>query len=90
MEYDQDHYIVDKILHYEASWHTYEEWGGIRIYSDEDYSDMFYVQLGGYSVYSSHDEPEWQEPYLADTDEVIKLIDEWEQIQKENKEEYWK
>ncbi len=88
VEYDEDHLLVGKQIHYEGNWHTYEEWGGIRIYSDDDYSDMFYVQLGGYSVYCTLGHPEWAEPYLADMEHVVDLIDEWEQIQKEN-EQYW-
>jgi hypothetical protein len=88
MEQDEDHRLVGKQIHYEGNWSTYEEWGGIRIYSDDDYSDMFYVQRGGYSVYAEAGQPDWEEPYLADTGHVIELIDEWERIQQEN-EEYW-
>jgi hypothetical protein len=87
-DFDADGIALGKQLIYEGNWHTYEEWGGIRIYSDDDYSDMFYVQLGGHSVYSEAGQPDWEEPYLADTGHAIELIDEWEQIQKEN-EEYW-
>jgi hypothetical protein len=88
MEYDEDHRLVGKQIHYEGHWNTYEEWGGIRIYSDIDYSDIFYVQIGGHSVYAQAGQPDWEEPYLADIGHVIELIDEWEQIQKEN-EEFW-
>jgi hypothetical protein len=88
MKYDEDSYLVGKQLAHEYNWHTYEEWGGCRIYVDCDLADMFYVQHGGHSVYSSMNDPEWDEPYLADTEHVVSLIDEWEQIEKEN-EEYW-
>ena len=71
---------------YEGNWHTYEEWGGIRIFEDEN--GCFYVQDGGYSVYSNNDEPDWYEPYLVSSERVMELIDEWALIEKEN-EEYW-
>lgn len=75
-------------LIYEAGWSSYEEWGGIEIYVDEDYSDMYYVKLGGHSVYSSMKDPDWEEPYLATEYDVMVLKEEWEQIETEN-EEYW-
>ena len=75
-------------LIYESGWHSYEEWGGIEIYVDEDYSDMYYVKLGGRSVYSSMDDPEWEELYLATEYDVMVLKEKWNQIKKEN-EEYW-
>jgi hypothetical protein len=75
-------------LIYESGWHSYEEWGGIEIYVDEDYSDMYYVKLGGRSVYSSMDDPEWEELYLAAEYDVMVLKEKWNQIKKEN-EEYW-
>ena len=78
---------TDKELVYEANWNTYEEWGGIRIYGDEN-DGVFYVQLGGHSVYSEAGQPDWEDPYTADMKHVLDLIDEWVQIEKEN-EEYW-
>jgi hypothetical protein len=88
MKYDKGSYIVGKQLIYEGNWHSYEEWGGVRIYSDDEYADMFYVELGGHSVYSEPGQPDWEEPYLANMEHVLDLIDEWDQIEKEN-EEYW-
>lgn len=73
-------------LVYEANWNTYEEWGGIRIY--EDSAECFHVEHGGRSVYSSHKDPDWEEPYIVPYETVLELIDEWDQIEKEN-EEYW-
>lgn len=73
-------------LVYEANWHTYEEWGGIRIYEDND--GCFHVERGGRSVYSSHKDPDWEEPYIVPFETVLELVDEWDQIEKEN-EEYW-
>ncbi len=73
-------------LVYEANWNTYEEWGGVRIYEDED--GCFHVQHGGRSVYSSHKDPDWEEPYVVSMDTVLEVIDEWVAIEKEN-EEYW-
>jgi hypothetical protein len=73
-------------LVYEANWHTYEEWGGIRIYEDEN--ECFRVETGGHSVYSSPKDPEWEEPYVVSFENVLELIGEWDQIEKEN-EEHW-
>lgn len=73
-------------LVYEAGWQTYEEWGAIRIYEDVD--GCFHVEHGGRSVYSSHKDPDWEEPYVAPFETVLELIEEWDQIEKEN-EEYW-
>jgi len=87
MEHDQNSYLVDKQLIYEANWHTYEEWGGIRIYGDNS-DDVFYVELGGHSVYSDPGQPDWEEPYVANMEHVLDLIDEWTQIEKDN-EDYW-
>ena len=78
-------------LVYEGNWHTYEEWGGIRIYEDagpENTDGLFHVEHGGHSVYSSPKDPDWEEPYVVSFETVLDLIDEWEQIEKEN-EEYW-
>lgn len=72
---------------YEANWHTYEEWGGIRIYGDGG-DDVFYVQVGGHSVYSEAGHPDWEDPYVADIAHVLDLIDEWVQVEKEN-DDYW-
>ena len=73
-------------LVYEGNWHSYEEWGGIRIYEDAD--ECFHVQTGGHSVYSSPKDPDWEELYVVSFATVLELIDEWDQIEKEN-EEYW-
>jgi hypothetical protein len=73
-------------LVYEGNWNTYEEWGGIRIY--EDIHECFWVEHGGRSVYSSHKDPDWEEPYIVSFETVLELIDEWDQIEKEN-EEHW-
>lgn len=73
-------------LVYEGNWNTYEEWGGIRIYEDDD--GYFHVQLGGRSVYSSHKDPDWEELYIAPFETILELIEEWTEIEKEN-EEYW-
>jgi hypothetical protein len=75
-------------LIYEAGWNTYEEWGAIEIYVDEDYFDIYYVKHGGRSVYSSMEDPDWEEPYLANEYEVSVLKEKWDLIEKEN-EEYW-
>lgn len=73
-------------LVYNASWHSYEEWGEIRIYDDGD--ENFHVQWGGQTVYSSPDDPEWGELHEISFANVLELIDEWNQIEREN-EEYW-
>lgn len=73
-------------LVYEGNWHTYEEWGGLRIY--EDASGHFYAQDGGYSVYSSPNEPDWDEPYIIAAQTALDLIDEWSEIEREN-ELFW-
>lgn len=73
-------------LVYEQSWHTYEEWGGIHIYENSDGS--FFYQSGGHSVYSSPCDPEWEELEPISGDTVIELIDEWEQIARQD-EERW-
>lgn len=73
-------------LVYEANWHTYEEWGGIRIY--EDIHERFYVELGGRSVWSSFNDPDWEEPYIVSPETALELICEWDRIEQEN-EEYW-
>jgi hypothetical protein len=71
---------------YEGNWNTYEEWGGIRLFEDSD--ECYYVQYGGHSVYSSAEDPDWEEPYIVSFATVLELIDEWDQIEKEN-DEYW-
>lgn len=73
-------------LVYEGNWNTYEEWGGVRIFQDQD--DYFHVQYGGRSVYSSHKDPDWEEPYIIPMETALEIIDEWDQIEKEN-EDYW-
>jgi len=73
-------------LVYEGNWNTYEEWGSVRIFQDQD--DCFHVQYGGCSVYSSHKDPDWEEPYIIPMETALEIIDEWDQIEKEN-EEYW-
>lgn len=78
--------MTEMKLVYEGHWNSYEEWGGIRIFEDED--DCLYVQLGNRSVYSSPKDPDWEEPYIAPIETVFELMDEWDQIEKEN-EEYW-
>lgn len=68
-------------LVYEASWHTYEEWGGIEIF--EDASGHLFARDGGYSVYGDPRDPEWSELYDVTLQETIDLIDEWTAIEKE-------
>lgn len=69
-------------LVYEGNWHTYEEWGGVRIFEDID--GCFHVQYGGRSVYSRTDDPDWEELFTAPFETVLELIDEWDRIEKEN------
>lgn len=73
-------------LIYEGNWHTYEEWGAVRIF--EDNNGNFYAQTGGHSVYASAHEPDWTGPFLISMQEALDLIDEWDQIEKEN-EDFW-
>jgi hypothetical protein len=73
-------------LVYEQQWSTYEEWGGIRIYEDSD--GYFHYQCGGHCVYSSPNDPTWEELEIISGHTVLDLIDEWEQIAQEN-EERW-
>lgn len=73
-------------LVYEGNWNTYEEWGGVRIFQDQD--DCFHVQYGGRSVYSSYKDPDWEEPYIISMETALEVIDEWDQIGKEN-EDFW-
>jgi hypothetical protein len=76
-------------LVYEGNWTKYEEWGCIRVFEDSD--ECYYVQYGGHSVYSSEEDPDWadwEEPYIVSFATVLELIDEWDQIEKEN-DEYW-
>jgi hypothetical protein len=68
-------------LVYEGNWSTYEEWGSIRIY-ENSYGD-FLVHQGGRSVYSDPDDQDWDDPYPASYVEVLDLIDEWDEIEKE-------
>lgn len=68
-------------LLYEASWHTYEEWGGVEIY--EDGAGLLYVREGGYSVYGNPHDPEWGELYEITMQDAVGLIDEWAAIEKE-------
>ena len=35
-----------------ATWHTYEEWGGLAIWQD---GDLYYCSHGGYNVFGSDD-----------------------------------
>lgn len=71
---------------YEANWHTYEEWGGVKIFQDQD--ECIHVQYGGHSVYSSPKDPDWEEPYIISMETALEVIDEWDQIEKEN-EDFW-
>jgi hypothetical protein len=68
-------------LVYEASWHTYEEWGGVEIY--EDSAGNFSARFGGYSVMAPYDEPEWGELESIPGNDVLALIDEWAEIKRE-------
>ena len=68
-------------LIYEANWHTYEEWGGIRIFENE--AGQLFCQEGGYSVMAPHDENGWQDMYEISYDDAIGLIDEWDATEKE-------
>ena len=69
-------------LVYEGNWHTYEEWGGVRIYEDGD--GCFHTQFGGHSVYSNVGDPEWEELYVISFESALDLIDEWDDIEDEN------
>jgi hypothetical protein len=66
-------------LVYEQFWHTYEEWGGIRIYCDAD--GVFYYSEGGYSVMAEkyNDDP-WNSIELCSGEYALELIDTWERI----------
>jgi len=68
-------------LIYEGNWHTYEEWGGIRIFENE--AGQLFCQEGGYSVMASYNENGWDEIYEISYDVAIELIDEWDKIEKE-------
>jgi hypothetical protein len=70
---------------YEQQWTTYEEWGGIRI---SESKGAFYAQDGGYSVMGNGNEPDWDEYYSVSGENVLKLIDEWEEIANED-DKYW-
>lgn len=74
-------------LVYEGNWHSYEEWGGVRIYEDTN-EECFYVSYGGYSVMADSNDPEWEELEVISASTVLDIIDEWDIIEKEN-EEYW-
>jgi gamma-glutamylcyclotransferase (GGCT)/AIG2-like uncharacterized protein YtfP len=68
-------------LVYEGNWSTYEEWGSIRIFENED--GQLFCQEGGYSVMAPYDENGWNEVYEISYDGAIELIDEWDKIEKE-------
>jgi hypothetical protein len=67
-------------LIYEANWSTYEEWGAVRVFEQDE---QLYIQYGGRSVYSELRDPDWEEPYLSSYEEVLELIDDWDGIKKE-------
>lgn len=75
-------------LAYEEEWHTYEEWGGVRIWEDDD--GCLYAQHGGYSVMVPLEEQrqEWGDPESISWDEAIEIITEWDEFARENA-EYW-
>jgi len=73
-------------LVYEGNWHTYEEWGGVRIFEDEH--GEFWQQDGGYSVMDCGNDPDWDDPYKVSYVTALNVIDEWDTIEKENR-EYW-
>lgn len=75
-------------LVYEGNWHTYEEWGSIRIF--EDCGGCFHAQTGGHSVYSSGGDPEWEEIYVISFETALDLIDEWDKIEIENEKRWSK
>jgi hypothetical protein len=73
-------------LIYEGNWHTYEEWGGVRIFEDEH--GALWQQDGGYSVMGTADQHEWDEVYCVSYEAALNTITEWDQIEKNN-EEFW-
>lgn len=68
-------------LVYEANWHTYEEWGGVEIY--ENSAGNFSVRFGGHSVMAPSNEPAWGELESIPGNDVLALIDEWAEIERE-------
>jgi len=74
-------------LIYENSWMTYDAGGAIRIFEDE--CERYHIQYGASSVYSSADDPFWDDyMHTADLEAVIEVMDDWAKITQVN-EEYW-
>jgi hypothetical protein len=73
-------------LVYEGNWHTYEEWGGVRIFRDDH--GALWQQNGGYSVMSDFDDPEWNDLYCVSYEAALDTIAEWDEIEKDN-ERFW-
>ena len=71
---------------FEAGWSTYEEYGEILIYEDEE--GNFYSQHNGHSVFSEFGESDKGELIKISIEEALELIDEWEEYLDE--EEYVK
>ena len=68
-------------LAYESEWSTYEEWGAVRVFEND--SGQLFIQFGGRSVYSECNDPDWEEPYLSSYEEILELINDWDEIEKE-------
>lgn len=66
-------------LIYENSCMTYDADRAIRIFEDEN--DCYYIQYGASSVYSSSDDPFWDDfMHVVDLEAVIKVMDDWTKI----------
>lgn len=78
MEQEYEYNGKSLTLIYENEWSTYEEWGAVRIFEDQD--GEFYIQEGGYSVMSFDNPPDWMpiEPILDSR--VLEVIDDWEEL----------
>jgi hypothetical protein len=73
-------------LIYEQQWSSYEEWGGVRIFVDQN--DCVYVQYNGYWVMDPTHSNEWSEPEMVSWERALEIFEEWEQIALDN-EIYW-
>ena len=66
---------------------TYDAGGAIRIF--EDVCERYHIQYGASSVYSSADDPFWDDyMHIVDLEAVVEVIDDWAKITQVN-EEYW-
>ena len=66
-------------LVYEGNWHTYEEWGAVRIYEDDQ--GNFYCERCGYSVMADCRGNDCDPLELISGQQAIDLIDEWAEIE---------